>query len=162
MNRSAGLLLHQSIIVASICGALHCALEWQIITSAGALLPNRQSAVGAIYSLLANDLKRTCLCKHAESKPYKHIQRPCWTGLFSAQDGIASLMILEVIILFNVTCCLVLSCRPQHGSSQVPCTTHHFPSNDSIKTSTTASCERCQLLKNSQTDCMVEQRRMTN
>ena len=60
-------------------------------------------------------------------------------------DIIVFLMVLEVITPCNVTCRLVLSSKPQHGSSEVPNTHHHSPLNDSISqkaSAITSSCAR--------------------
>lgn len=67
-----------------------------------------------------------------------------WAFLQST-DVIAFLMVLEVITPCNVTRCLVLSSKPQHGSSEVLHTIHHSPLNDSISqkaSAVTSSCVR--------------------
>lgn len=56
----------------------------------------------------------------------------CFFFFLLCTGVIAFLMVLEVITPCNVTCRLVLSSEPQHGSSEVPYTIHHSLLNDSI------------------------------
>lgn len=53
--------------------------------------------------------------------------RPC-----STSEVIVFLMVLEVITPCDVTRRLVLSCKSQHGGSEVPSTHRRSPLNDSI------------------------------
>lgn len=58
-------------------------------------------------------------------------------------DVIVFLMVLEVITPCNVTCRLVLSSKPQHGTSEVPYIHSILPTNDSISENASAVATSC-------------------